>query len=214
VTSDAIDRRERTRERMAAESVFADPYWHLDLLPGEAETELPEAEEIVLRALALIVVAGEMTGMGNALVDKLIDHYRPRFSPAEWRWFENPARDPDESAWLSWSFEAALPLAWAVGLADALAPPTGQIEPFALIKPMVELPRDALLAKASVRPTAPILDAADLHHGYLRACRHASEEGREAPGRLDPYVVIQRNRAFRWLIGSPSRDWDVVVEAT
>jgi hypothetical protein len=79
---------------------------------------------------------------------------------------------------------------------------------------MVELPRNALLAKATVRPIAPILDAADLHHGYLRACRHAGEEGREAPRGLDPYVVIQRNRAFRWLIGSPSHDWDVVVEAT
>ena len=53
--SDALDRRARTRERLAAESVPVDP--GLPLLPGENEVRLPRAEEIVLRAICLTLVA-------------------------------------------------------------------------------------------------------------------------------------------------------------
>ncbi|HEU0134486.1 MAG TPA: DUF4272 domain-containing protein, partial [Allosphingosinicella sp.] len=88
-TGDAFERRRRTWSRLDAEGIFHHP--GLRLLPGEEELRLPEPEAIALRALALVMVGCEGTGLSGDTVDRLIDEYRPPFSPAEWRWFESPA---------------------------------------------------------------------------------------------------------------------------
>jgi hypothetical protein len=205
---DAEARRGRTLDMLAAERVPFHP--GLARLPAEAEVRLPGAEQIVLRALALALIGCEATGMAAGTVDLLIDLYRPPFSPAEWRWFESPGRDPAVTRNFGWRFEAALPLLWSVGLAPALPRPEAQTEPFAILEPLVHFRREELLARAAPRPAAEVLDSADLHFCYQCASILDLDSGQAPLPPLDWGVVVERHRAFTWLIEGGG-DWDDVV---
>lgn len=208
IPPDAEARRRRTLDRLDAESVFCHPGPIRP--PSEEDARFPEAEIVALRAMALVLVACEATGMSNQTVDGLIDIYRPPFSPAEWQWFESPSRDPQATCNFGWRFESALPLLWSVGLADTMRRADAQAEPFAILEPIVQFRREELLARVQLRPAAEILDSADLHFCCQCASLLALDEGVEPPARLDSAVLLERDRAFTWLIGGGG-DWDAVV---
>lgn len=211
VPPDAEARRQRTLDILDAEGIFCHP--GLIRLPGEGEVIFPAAGEITLRALALLMVGCEGTGLAGSTVDALIDIYLPPFSPAEWRWFESAERTPEENRDFGWRFEAALPLLWAVGLAEGLKRPDVQTEPFELLKPLVHFRREELLERAERRPAGEILDAADLHFCWECASRLALEEGAPPAAGLDGGVLLERHRAFTWLIEGGA-DWDEIVART
>lgn len=208
IAADAEARRRRTLDTLHADSIFG--IAGLMRLPSEAEIRLPAAELVALRGLALVLVACEATGLSQETVDGLIDIYRPPFSPAEWRWFEDPQRDPRRTCDFGWRFEAALPLLWSVGLAGTMKRADAQTEPFAILEPLVGFHRQELLARAELRPVAEILDSADLHFCYRCAALLAQDEGVEPPAGLDFGVLLERHRAFTWLIEGGG-DWDEVV---
>jgi Domain of unknown function (DUF4272) len=208
MSEDSIRRRGRSRALLEREGVPCRD--GLPLLPGEDEAVFPTAEAVALRALALLLIAGEATGMRPDLVDRLIDLYFPTFSPAEWHFFESPERDPAETLELGWRFEAALPLLWAAGLAPDLPRPEAQAEPFDLLKLVAPFPRDELLARASLRDPAELLDSADLHLCWDDCWHVARFEQRPTPARLDGAVVTERRRAFAWLLQGGG-EWDSVV---
>jgi hypothetical protein len=207
-SADALVRRFRSQRRLEAESVpvAAGPA----LLPGVEEVRLPGVEEIVLRAICLTLVAAEATEIGRALLDRLIDEYRPPFSFMERRFIEQGTDDWVSLVNLGWRFETALPLFWAAGLVDTLSRPEGQTEPFELLMAFTPWPRDDLLGRAALRPAAELLDSADLHFCYDEAFRAARREGRAAPDGLDGGVVMERRRGFTWLVEGGG-DWDAVV---
>lgn len=208
IPADAEARRSRTIDRLHAEGVIYHP--GLMRLPSEEEVVFPEAEIVALRALALVLVACEATGVKPETVDSLIDIYRPPFSPAEWRWFEDPERDPLQTRDFGWRFEAALPLLWSAGLAASMKRADAQTEPFEILEPLVRFRREELLARATLRPAGEILDCADLNFCYQLASLIALDEGEEPPAGLDCAVLLERDRAFTWLVGGGG-DWDAVV---
>jgi hypothetical protein len=208
ILPDAEARRSRTLDRLHAEGVIYHP--GLMRLPSEDEVVFPEAEIVALRALALVLIACEATGVKGETVDSLIDIYRPPFSPAERRWFEDPARNPLETVNFGWRFEAALPLLWSVGLAGTMKRADAQTEPFEILEPLLHFRREALLARAALRPAGEILDCADLNFCYQLASLIARDEGTEPPAGLNSGVLLERDRAFTWLIGGGG-DWDAVV---
>jgi hypothetical protein len=208
IPPDAEARRQRTLDILDSEGAYCPP--GLMRLPGEGAVRWPGAEAVALRALALLMVGCEGTGMSGALVDKLIDQYLPPFSPAEWRWFESPDRDPDETRAFGWRFEAALPLLWAVGLAGGLKRPDSQTEPFAILEPLVHFRREELLGRAMLRPGGELLDSADLHFCYECASRLTLDTGEPPPAGLDGGVLLERHYAFTWLIEGGG-DWDSVA---
>lgn len=208
IPPDADARRGRTHDRLDAEGVIYHP--GLMRLPSEEEVVFPEAEIVTLRALALVLVACEATGVKPETVDSLIDIYRPPFSPAEWRWFEDPQRDPLETCNFGWRFEAALPLLWSVGLAESMKRPEAQTEPFEILEPLVHFRREELLDRAALRPAGEILDCADLNFCCQLASLIARDEGEEPPAGLDAAVLLERDRAFTWLVAGGG-DWDLVV---
>ncbi|HEX8261807.1 MAG TPA: DUF4272 domain-containing protein, partial [Allosphingosinicella sp.] len=103
--------------------------------------------------------------------------------------------------------EAALPLLWAVGLADDLKRPDAQSEPFDILKPLVHFRRHELLERAALRPAGELLDSADLHFCWECASRLALEEEAPPPAGLDGGVLLERHRAFTWLVQGGG-DWD------
>ena len=208
IPADAEARRSRTVDRLHAEGVLYHP--GLMRLPSEEEVVFPEAEVVALRAMALVLVACEATGVKPETVDSLIDIYRPPFSPAEWRWFEDPERDPLQTCNFGWRFEAALPLLWSVGLAGTMKRADAQTEPFEILEPLLYFRREELLARAALRPAGEILDCADLNFCYQLASLIARDEGVEPPAGLDSGVLLERDRAFTWLVAGGG-DWDSVV---
>ncbi|HEX8514310.1 MAG TPA: DUF4272 domain-containing protein [Allosphingosinicella sp.] len=208
IPPDAEARRGRTHDRLQAEGVIYHP--GLMRLPSEEEVVFPEAEIITLRALALVLIACEATGVKPETIDSLVDIYRPPFSTAEWQWFEDPQRDPLETCNFGWRFEAALPLFWSVGLAESMKRADAQTEPFEILEPLVYCHREELLARAALRPAGEILDCADLNFCYQLASLIARDEGTEPPAGLDSGVLLERDHAFTWLVGGGG-DWDSVV---
>ncbi len=206
---DADVRRGRTHARLEAEGVIYHP--GLMRLPSEEEVVFPEAEVVALRALALVLIACEATGVKPETMDSLIDIYLPPFSPAEWRWFEDPRRDPLETCNFGWRFEAALPLLWSVGLAERMRRADAQTEPFEIVEPLFYFRREELLARAALRPAGEILDCADLNFCYQLASLIARDEGTEPPAGFDSAVLLERDRAFTWLVAGGG-DWDSVVD--
>jgi hypothetical protein len=207
-SDDASDRRARSHSRLEALAVPLDG--GPALLSGVNEVRLPTVEEVVLRAICLTLVAAEATEIGRALLDRLIDAYRPPFSSMERRFLEEGTDDWVSIVNLGWRFETALPLFWAAGLVETLRRPEGQTEPFELLMAFAPWPRDELLARAALRPAAELLDSADLHLCYDEAFRAARREGRPAPVGLDGGVVMERRRGFIWLVEGGG-DWDAVV---
>lgn len=70
--SDAEARRRRTIDILESENVVCHP--GPMRLPCEGELRIPEAEVIALRALALVLIACEATGLAHENVDGLERH--------------------------------------------------------------------------------------------------------------------------------------------
>lgn len=96
-------------------------------------------------------------------------------------------------------------LLWALGLLDEVLPdaPAGSAVAHGLPRPGEPLPSEVI--DATLRPESEIVAVYDLAAGMAWALRDDPDlEVGAAPGSLDPYVVRQRLRALRWLLGG---DW-------
>ncbi len=62
--------------------------------------------------------------------------------------------------------------------------------------------------KARLRSDDQIVSAADLAYCLHWAIRQSELEGKRPPGKVPPYVVVERRRALEWLLSD--EDWDDV----
>ena len=65
-----------------------------------------------------------------------------------------------------------------------------------------------------LRAKTRILDEADLIYRYHWAIRDALRRGNPSSGSLHPGVVMERHKAFNWLIGYQGQDWEDVSTDT
>jgi hypothetical protein len=62
--------------------------------------------------------------------------------------------------------------------------------------------------KAHPRPLEQVVAACDLAYYLHWAIRQAELSGKQPPGNLKSYVVVERRRALEWLLSK--EDWDEV----
>ncbi|MEZ6094713.1 MAG: DUF4272 domain-containing protein [Pirellulaceae bacterium] len=186
----------------------------LDMLPtivADEEVRFQEPEIVAKRMFCLLAVSGkasELEGFDwNALLTKheLWDY----LSPAEAKFLQNDAPDQVQVAEMTWRFESAYALYWALGLEKDLSFPANQIDPEKFVKSVFDN-IDELTSNAKFRPTAELLDQIDLHYRCNWTTRNQMLDGKELKG-LSPDVVYERCFAFNWLIRYLGMEWDQTV---
>jgi hypothetical protein len=214
VPADALERRLRSQRRLASEGVPVNAA--LPAIEGESEALRRPAAEILDRALALLVVAGRAEGLGREAADRIAGNLgiAAAFTPAERAFIAADAHTEQERAQLSWRYEAALPLLWALGLVDRLEKPEHATESGTIVRLVAGRTRAELLAAARLRPLREILDEADIIYRYHWATVEARQQGQPMPARLDNDVIMERHAALNWLIGYMDQAWDDVTTDT
>lgn len=211
--SEAEARKRRSIQRLIAERI---PYLEtLPVIETVAEARPPSADAVSRRFCALMVVTDRALGNDVKENNALRASLGPRavFAQSELDFLADPDPSQQAIADASWLCERAVPLAWALGGLTVLPPPDREVDVQVLYELAFNDDGRALVANASLRPMADILDAADLNYRYDWAVVEARLQGGDDPAGLNGEVVSERHWGFNWLIGQDP-DWDKISTDT
>ncbi len=189
---------------------------NLPVVEAEADTVRRSDKEVAARALAVMIIAVKGETRDQDLIDSIIDQYDASelFTPEE-RDFIEATDLPDEAyVQMSWRYESAAVLLWAIGLIDDLPNPDQIIDASLLGTTIRELGAQGLFQSARLRPQSEIVDAADLAYRIHWAAVEARVNGAPPPDGLHPGIAFERHYALNWLIGYAGLDWDNMATDT
>jgi hypothetical protein len=202
----------------------------LPIREGGGEVTLRTKEEVVERAIALLLIAlysegacsGEDREGNRAWIEEIIQMYDASdpFSPKEKAYLENPYPSEQENIHFSWQYEPLAVLLWALGLMEreeALGIPAGICDVAKVVGALKPYPSfNEMYDIANLRGKEEILDQADLIFRYNWAC---VQDRIDNPMQHKPEwgVAMERHRALNWLINygyDAPQDWDDVSTDT
>lgn len=219
---DAIARRARTRERI--NGIIPQPPANMPPAIGEAEIVLRPPAEVLHRALALFYVAvrAQVHRIGVEPIPGGQRESNPigfvSLTPKETSFIESGASDVAAAIAMTWRFEAANTLLWALGFDAAhLAGSDRMIDVDALWLSVASFAHDETAAAGlQLRPVGEILDALDrtwLEHWITRQAYQAGA----SIGSISGDIVSERHFALNWLTGFQNDfgiPWDDTDTAT
>lgn len=214
ISAEAIDRKLRSEGILRAEGVPV-----LATLPAietTAEALKRSKEEVALRTLCVLFVAAKDEGLGEELVEQLLESYelRPHLTPKELAFVLEKSPSQHDRIQFTWRHEAAWALLWALGFVAQLGKPSQICDVGFAAGTMAERTTSEFIEDAKLRPITDILDQADLIYRYHWAVRNARLRGQQVPAALDPGVTQERHHALNWLIGCGEQAWDHVTTDT
>lgn len=214
---DAVARRARTRAALG-EAALQPPASMAPAL-GEGELVLRGPGEVLQRALALLYVAARAHARATGLpaIPAGQEEHNPVGAAAltsqERAFVTDEGTDADAAAALTWRYEAANTLLWALGIAGAAIDGSDEMADVdRLWASVAPLARGSDGPTLRLRPAGDILDALDrtwLEHWIVRQARQKEVE----PGRINGDVVMERHVALNWLTGFQN-DADVAWDDT
>ncbi|WCP73907.1 DUF4272 domain-containing protein [Sphingomonas hankookensis] len=212
---DAVARRPRTRAALA-DAVLQPPAGMAPAL-GAGELVLRAPEEVLHRALALLYLAARAHARATGLpaIPAGQEEHNPlgaaALTPQERAFLADEGADADAAAGLTWRYEAANSLLWALGVAGAeIDDSSAMADVDRLWASVAPLTRGAGAQAVRLRPASEILDALDrtwLEHWIVRQARQKEVE----PGHINGDVVVERHVALNWLTNfqnEPEVAWD------
>jgi hypothetical protein len=189
----------------------------LDTNPALPLLDLPQAErpteEIIRRAMALHATVASSYGFDRSKAMAWIaqEDLWDSLTPKERMLLDGGAgniadfQDQVEALWaLMWSLQL-------VGVLDFGQECDNQ---FVRILPNLKVAEsyEPLLRRARHRPMFELFEMTDLAYCLHWSVRHSMLSGTRVPGRVPPYVIVERRRALEWLVGDD--EWDEVVMDT
>jgi hypothetical protein len=203
---DAVERRSRSIAQLKAQNVPVNDW--LPLIESEEEIEPKSTTEIALRAVVLVLVALKTEGLESQEVEAVIRKFdlAASFTPSEQAFINDPSPNAEQKAALSWRYEAAYVLFWALGYTEELTLPRTPCNPVPLVKLLQERDRDELIGGTKPKPLNEILDQADLIYRYRWALVSTGLSGTANPAGLDNDVAMERHHALNWLVQDDA--WD------
>lgn len=193
----------------------------------ESEAHLKSREEMVRRAAAIFAVAvysevmlSETPDRKEALtyfskMDEIYGIYE-YITPAEADYIANAESSEHDRIQFVWRYENCAVLLWAAGIVEELPYPS-EVCDVPVIAGIFWQHKgmDDLLAEGTARTREEILDAADLTLRYDWACVDARINHKDAPGKLDGGIVMERHYTFNWIIGANNgAEWDEIQPTT
>ncbi|MDB5711105.1 MAG: hypothetical protein JWL96_3175 [Sphingomonas bacterium] len=202
--ADAIARRAVTRERL--KDVQPQPPTSMPPAIGEAEADPRPAREVLQRALALFYVAvrAQVHRVGGEPIPGGQNESNAigaaSMTAKEAAFVESGMSDPAATIAMTWRFEAANMLLWALGFdAARIARSDEMIDVDALWASVADFGCDALAGDSvRLRPTGEILDALDrtwLEHWVTRQAHQTGTPLAIISGN----IVQERHVALNWL---------------
>ncbi len=213
-SEEGLRRRARSIQILTAEGI---PYIdHLPVIASESESLRRSERDVVERLVALAVVAVKGETNDQKMATSIVRQFDAAsfLSPAEHRFIQNPNPSEQELTSFTWRYEGVHVLLWAIGIYEDLGRPDAITDVPLLAKTLRELGTKGLMERASLRPQAEILDAADLIYRYNWAVTNARLQGNPAPAGLEGGVVYERHYALNWLIGYMGQAWDDISTDT
>jgi Domain of unknown function (DUF4272) len=214
ISAEAIDRKLRSEAILRAEGVPL--LATLPVIETAAEALKRSKEEVALRTLCLLFVAAKGEGLGQELVERVLEFYelRPHLSPKELAFVLDKSPSQHDRIQFTWRHEAAWTLLWALGFVAQLGKPAQICDVEFAARTMTETTTSQFIEDSKLRPIADILDQADLIYRYHWAVRNARLKAEQIPASLDPGVTKERHYALNWLIGCKKQAWDHVTTDT
>ena len=210
-----LARKRRSEAILKAEGV---PFieW-LPAVEDEGDYRPRSTEEIAARAYALTLVAYKATTGDHDGANQVWAEVRDRvaLTPSEADFMRDPMPSAQDVIHFSWQSEAARPLFWMLGYVQTLERPETQADPDPMVRLVSRKSFDYLVAGARPRSQSEMLDALDLTYRYHWAAVDARINGRDAPARLNPDVLMERHKALNWLVRyNDDAGWDDVTTDT
>ena len=213
---DAQARRERSQQQLQAQQLHVPA--SLPPVPGADEAQLREPAEVWARAQALLACAlrAEALQAGDppltlAELAERLPALPAALSPAEAAFFEHG--DAEAAVPFGWRYESLAVLLWALGLVDTLAWPQATCPVPDVVAALLQQ-ADSGSTPATLRDTAALLDALDLHYRLHWVAREAQRQGAPVPGALVGGVIYERHYALNWLFCFEQAEWDDVDTPT
>lgn len=208
-TSEALARKMQSLETLKHNNI---PYLET-LSTIESSFKMPSKEEILGRALALLLLANVVGTLPIDQFDELTAKYQVAnaYSPNEQAILAELRADElseQERSNLTWVFESFWVLMWALGFVKDLGSPAEMCDSNVVVPHIIERNREQLLAEVTIRDNNAVLDEADLYYRYHWACVNGMGQVQG----LQCGVVYHRRYALDWLIKhSEQNSWDDVV---
>jgi hypothetical protein len=204
---DSHRRKERSEFRLRAEGVPVNP----DLPPIADATSIKARgiEEIAARAMALCLVAIRGEGLDHETTLQIAEEHGilRALTPAERIFILDPQPTMAERLRYTWRYECYHLLLWALSYIDDPGRPDDICEVRTAVEVLVERGAERFLSDARLQPIDRILDQADLISRYQWALRDARSQNQDPPTGLNPSVLAEWQRTFRWLLHEVE-DWE------
>lgn len=228
-TSATVENQGRRAATIAKLNANQIPYAdQMPLLPDSENVKMKTIEQIARRATAILIVIQfvrevlDDTEKANVKTSKRIaevflNRYgvKKDLTIAEEAFLEKGQYDKQELIDKMWLYEAVWTMYWSIGLVGELKEPTEICDVAYLLDVLASYTNiGELLADAEIRASAEILDYMDENYLYHWACVDERIKGHQPPAGLDEGVVMERQRAFNWLIQLNDEQWDEVTMNT
>lgn len=202
-SQEAIDRRARSNEKLAAESVTVPA--DLPVFADSTKVRIKTKEQIAQHAIAVCLTAFKAERMDDDKVADLVKSYKAVklkfFTPEEKEFIETSAPTNEARNHYLWRYEGLVVLMWSLGYGDALDRPDTSLDVQKTVSYLSGHTYEEFLAGAKPRSATEILDEADLIYRYQWAVNDARKHGKQPPTGLDRGIVQQRQDMLNWLIG-------------
>jgi len=178
-----------------------------DLPLTESETALRPLDEIVDRVLVLSAMIGATLRFGTERARAYLaqENLLHVISPGEQAYLDG---DDSEEQFIGGHVEGINALLWALGFVQKIPFDQECSDELVYLLPDMKssAPSAPFREAASLRPLAEVLAADDLAYCLHWALRESQLSGRPLPGKVRPYVIVERRRALDWMLSN--EDWD------
>jgi hypothetical protein len=206
----SVQRKRRSMEQLAEQELK--PFEGLPEIAADEAVRLKTPEDVARRFLCLAAVAMKADSKGEFDAKVFLETHKltDALSPAESEFISAPGDAPENSN-MTWRYEAAWTLLWALKLTDELQFGDQECDAKLVIAAAMERAEEVLGAK-ELRSTNEILDQADLYYRCHWMCTDFRMHKRGSIGKLSPSVVYERLYSLNWLTNYKNGiDWDDVI---
>lgn len=197
----------------------------LPLLPDTKQVRMRSVEEIARRAAVILIIIqfvrelldeSEETNMkaSKRIAEVFLNRYgvKMNLTTEEEAFLAQEDYSKQELINRMWLYEAVWIMLWSIHLVEELEEPTQICDVEHTLNLLMNYTNiGELLQDAEARDVTEVLNRMDENYLYHWACTEARLQGKESPADLDDGVVLERQRAFNWLIQLREEEWDDVT---
>ena len=208
-----LSRKERSNTYLKEHNIKVNE--NLPCIADDTSVVARTKEEILDRALCLLVVSLKAEGLERSICEEIIEIYNldSSFTPDEQRLLNIDSFAEQDKINALWKYESINVLLWSLGMQDSLGLPSTYADPAGVSMLIKGKSKEELLASAKLRTSAEIFDQADLIYRLDWVCVDARVNSTTVVG-IDSSVCYERHYSLNWLIRYMNQDWDSVSTDT